>query len=99
MDSTGRGPTKSLHHLFAGGARGMGLQHQIGRIEPGYAADLVLVDLDTIAFTPLNDVRRQLVFCETGSSVELTMVDGRIATKTASSSPSTRRRCALKSAR
>ncbi len=38
----------------------------------------MLVDLDTIAFTPLNDIRRQLVFCETGSSVELTMVDGRI---------------------
>jgi len=67
-----------LHDLFVGGARGMGLAGTIGRIEPGYAADLVLVDLDTIAFTPLNDVRRQLVFCETGSSVELTMVDGRI---------------------
>jgi len=67
-----------LHDLLAGGARGMGLSGVIGRIEPGYAADLVLVDLDTIAFTPLNDIRRQLVFCETGSSVELTMVDGRI---------------------
>ena len=67
-----------LYDLIAGGARGMGLQHQIGRVEPGYAADLVLVDLDTIAFTPLNDIRRQLVFCENGSSVSLTMVDGRI---------------------
>ena len=55
-----------------------GCAGMIGRIEPGYAADLVLVDLDTIAFTPLNDIRRQLVFCENGSSVELTMVDGRI---------------------
>lgn len=67
-----------LHDLLAGGARGMGLSGTIGRIEPGYAADLVLLDLDTITFTPLNDIRRQLVFCETGSSVELTMVDGRI---------------------
>lgn len=67
-----------LHDLLIGGARGMGLADKIGRIEPGYAADLVLIDLDTIAFTPLNDIRRQLVFCETGSSVTLTMVDGRI---------------------
>jgi 5-methylthioadenosine/S-adenosylhomocysteine deaminase len=67
-----------LDDLFLGGARGMGLAGKIGRIEPGYAADLVLVDLDTIAFTPLNDIRRQLLFCETGSSVTLTMVDGRI---------------------
>ena len=67
-----------LHDLLVGGARGMGLSGKIGRIEPGYAADLAMVDLDTMAFTPLNDIRRQLVFCETGSSVALTMVDGRI---------------------
>ncbi len=41
-----------LHDLLVGGARGMGLQRQIGRVEAGYAADLVLVDLDTIAFHP-----------------------------------------------
>jgi 5-methylthioadenosine/S-adenosylhomocysteine deaminase len=67
-----------LSDLLLGGARGMGLPDRIGRIVPGYAADLILVDLDTIAFTPLNDIRRQLVFCENGSSVTLTMVDGRI---------------------
>lgn len=67
-----------LRSLFHGGARGMGLAGKIGRIEPGYQADLILVDLDTIAFTPLNDIRRQLVFCENGSSITLTMVGGRI---------------------
>ena len=38
----------------------------------------MLIDLDTLAFTPLNDIHRQLVYCETGSSVRLTMVDGRV---------------------
>ena len=44
----------------------------------GKQADLILVDLNTLAFTPLNDLRRQLVFCENGSSVRLVMVAGRI---------------------
>lgn len=61
-----------------GGARGMRRAGEIGAIEPGFQADLILVDLDTIAFTPLNDLRRQLVFCENGSSVALTMVAGRV---------------------
>ena len=39
---------------------------------------MTLVDLNTLAFTPLNDLRRQLVFCENGSSVVLTMVGGKV---------------------
>lgn len=61
-----------------GGARGMRLHHSIGRLAPGFEADMILVDLNTLAFTPLNDLRRQLVFCENGSSVAMTMVAGRI---------------------
>ncbi|MFN0160885.1 MAG: amidohydrolase family protein [Burkholderiales bacterium] len=61
-----------------GGARGMLLQGQIGELSVGAQADLILVDLDTLPFTPLNDLRRQLVFCENGQSVRLTMVAGRV---------------------
>lgn len=67
-----------LDCLFAGGARSMGAADRLGAIEPGREADLALVDLDTLAFTPLNDLARQLVYCENGSSVRLTMVAGRI---------------------
>ena len=67
-----------LDCVILGGARSMRLERQIGQIAPGFEADLILVDLDTIAFTPLNDLRRQLVFCENGSSVVMTMVAGRI---------------------
>jgi 5-methylthioadenosine/S-adenosylhomocysteine deaminase len=44
----------------------------------GALADLALLDLHSPAFTPLNDLRGQLVYCEPGSSVVLTMVDGSI---------------------
>jgi 5-methylthioadenosine/S-adenosylhomocysteine deaminase len=64
--------------LTRGGARGMGLADTVGALAPGYEADIILVDLNTISFTPLNDLRRQLVFCEHGSSVVLTMVAGQV---------------------
>jgi 5-methylthioadenosine/S-adenosylhomocysteine deaminase len=67
-----------LDCLIRGGARAMRIADRVGQIAPGYAADLILLDLDTIAFTPLNDLKRQLVFCESGTSVALTMVQGRI---------------------
>src|SRR5262252_11108241 len=44
----------------------------------GKLPDLVLLRLDTIAFTPLNDVISQLVFCENGSSVDTVIVNGEI---------------------
>ena len=49
-----------------------------GRLARGFEADIILLDLNTLAFTPLNDLRRQLVYCENGSSVVTTMVAGKI---------------------
>jgi 5-methylthioadenosine/S-adenosylhomocysteine deaminase len=67
-----------LHCLFSGGARALRQEGRIGQLAVGAEADLVLLDLDTLAFTPLNDLGRQLVYCENGSSVRLTMVAGEI---------------------
>lgn len=67
-----------LWALTRGGARAMRLEGQVGVLAPGYEADLILLDLNTLAFTPLNDLKRQLVYCENGSSVVLTMVAGKV---------------------
>jgi 5-methylthioadenosine/S-adenosylhomocysteine deaminase len=67
-----------LDCVIRGGARSMLLENQVGQIAPGFEADLILLNLDTIAFTPLNDLKRQLVYSENGSSVVMTMVGGRI---------------------
>jgi cytosine/adenosine deaminase-related metal-dependent hydrolase len=66
-----------LDCLFHGGARALRRPERIGVIEVGAAADIALLDLESDAFTPLNDVVRQLVFCETGSSVRHVFVGGR----------------------
>jgi 5-methylthioadenosine/S-adenosylhomocysteine deaminase len=59
-------------------AKAMRISEAVGSIEVGKQADLILIDLNTLAFTPLNDLNRQLVFCENGSSVRLVMAAGHV---------------------
>src|SRR6185436_863730 len=64
--------------LFAateGGAKALGLE-KIGRIEKGWKADLVLLDLGALQYVPLNDLANQVVFAEDGTGVESVMVGG-----------------------
>ncbi len=61
-----------------GGARTLLHSHDLGVLAPGYLADITLVDLNTLSFTPLNNIARQLVFSENGSSVKTTIVNGAI---------------------
>jgi 5-methylthioadenosine/S-adenosylhomocysteine deaminase len=65
-----------LEALWGGGASAMLRQGNLGQVRVGALADLALIDLHTAAFTPLNDIEGQLVYCESGTSVKLTMVDG-----------------------
>jgi 5-methylthioadenosine/S-adenosylhomocysteine deaminase len=68
----------ALRMATAGGARSMGLEHEVGAVEAGRRADLVILDLDALGWLPLNDPVRQLVYCENGSSVRTVLVDGRV---------------------
>jgi guanine deaminase len=61
-----------------GSARVLGLGDRIGRIAPGWKADLVLLDLDHPNWMPLNDPVNQLVHCEDGNAVESVMIGGRM---------------------
>jgi len=63
-----------------GGAEAMGLSHEIGSLEPGKKADLVMVDLRKIHCTPSqgSNVYAQLVYQARGTDVTMTMVDGRV---------------------
>jgi len=71
-------PAEILHAATRGGARALRRADDLGQLAIGCAADIVLLDLDTVSFTPLNDLQRQLVHCEDGSSVRMTIVDGRV---------------------
>jgi 5-methylthioadenosine/S-adenosylhomocysteine deaminase len=67
-----------LHAGTIGGARTALLHQETGSLEPGKKADLLILDMTTANFTPLNDVRNHLVYCEEGSSIEKVFVDGEL---------------------
>src|SRR6202035_1949826 len=66
----------------AGSSRALGFGDRIGRIAPGYKADIVMLDLDHPNWLPLNDPVNQLVHCEDGTAVDSVMIGGRIVVET-----------------
>jgi 5-methylthioadenosine/S-adenosylhomocysteine deaminase len=67
-----------LDSLWRGGAAALLRSDDLGAVDEGRLADLAMLDLHSPAFTPFNDLRGQLVYCEQGGSVRLTMVAGRV---------------------
>jgi 5-methylthioadenosine/S-adenosylhomocysteine deaminase len=61
-----------------GGARALGMQKHIGRLQAGYKADVVFLDLTSINYVPLNEPLLHVVFCEDGTGVDRVMVGGRM---------------------
>jgi cytosine/adenosine deaminase-related metal-dependent hydrolase len=70
-----------LRHATLGNARTAGLQGKLGALKPGYKADMILIDLNDVAYLPYNSAARQLVYTEAGRGVESVIVDGRVVIK------------------
>lgn len=51
---------------------------EAGRIEPGWLADLAIVNLRKPHLVPVHDILNSLVYCAKGEDVETTIIDGRI---------------------
>jgi 5-methylthioadenosine/S-adenosylhomocysteine deaminase len=61
-----------------GGARAVGLEGQLGAVEPGRQADIVLLRADSTALRPMSDILGSLVYVEAGASVDTVLVGGRV---------------------
>lgn len=72
------GARQAWHAATVGGAAAIGRSESLGRVEKGYQADLALYRLDRIPFRPLNNPLNQLVYSETGASLDKLIVAGEL---------------------
>jgi 5-methylthioadenosine/S-adenosylhomocysteine deaminase len=69
---------QALEMATIGGARVLGLEKEIGSLEPGKRADLVTMRLDVPNAVPLYNVVSQIVYALKGAGVRDSMVNGRL---------------------
>lgn len=67
-----------LRMATQGGAYSIGYEGRLGALAPGQLADVILLDLHSPAFTPLHHLPNQLVYSETGRSVETVIIHGKL---------------------
>ena len=77
-DATTMLTPEALGLATMGGARALGLDREIGSIEAGKRADLVVLDYRAFGLTPTLDPVQNLVYHAHAKDVETVLVDGRI---------------------
>jgi 5-methylthioadenosine/S-adenosylhomocysteine deaminase len=70
--------TQVLRMATTTGARALGLADQIGSLETGKKADIILLDLRKPHLAPLHNLPGLLVYSALGSDVDTVIVDGRV---------------------
>ena len=77
LDPTTISAAQALQMATLDGARCLGLENEIGSLEVGKKADIVLVDFDKPHLTPRHSVVSHLVYAVMASDVSSVMVDGK----------------------
>jgi 5-methylthioadenosine/S-adenosylhomocysteine deaminase len=67
-----------LEMATIGGARALGLEKEIGSLEVGKKADIILVDMRSPHLTPRHNVVSHLVYAASGADVTDVICDGKI---------------------
>jgi 5-methylthioadenosine/S-adenosylhomocysteine deaminase len=60
------------------GARALGMERQIGSLEPGKRADVIVVSMRAARQTPMYDPQSHLVYVTRGDDVTATIVNGKV---------------------
>jgi len=74
-------PAEKVFELATlGGARAMGMENELGSLEAGKKADIVIMDINNISNTPNSgaNIISKLVYSALASDVETTIIDGKI---------------------
>ena len=60
------------------GAKALQLEDEIGILDEGKIADLIIIDVNDVLTQPMNDIFAQIVYNVKGYNVETTIVNGKI---------------------
>lgn len=71
-------PGKVLEMVTIDAARALGLEQDLGSLEPGKKADLILIDTLKPHLQPFNMPLHRLVYYANGSDVDTAIVDGKV---------------------
>jgi len=77
-DPTAVNARAALRMATIGGAAALGMEKQIGSIEPGKRADVIVVGMSAARQTPMYDPMSHLVYVTRGDDVRTTVVGGKI---------------------
>jgi 5-methylthioadenosine/S-adenosylhomocysteine deaminase len=69
---------QALKAATLGGAQALGLDHRVGSLEPGKAADIVAIDLSSVETLPCYDVTSHLIYAAGREHVSHVWVNGEL---------------------
>lgn len=69
---------RAIEMVTINGAKAMGLEKEIGSLEKGKKADLIILDMKRPEWIPLHNEIQNLVYSATGNSVETVIIDGKM---------------------
>lgn len=78
FDPTAINTYQVLRMATVEGAKALGLEQEIGTLEAGKKADLIIVDIQKPHLTPSNDICALLAYAANGADVETTIVNGKV---------------------
>jgi aminodeoxyfutalosine deaminase len=68
---------ETLRMATLGGAECLGLENEVGSLEVGKQADLIVLNLDNIAQLPISDLYSAILFASSARDIEMTMCAGK----------------------
>jgi cytosine/adenosine deaminase-related metal-dependent hydrolase len=68
---------QALEMATLGGAKAMGLSDSVGSLESGKFADIILIDMKDLGFTPVTNPVSNLVYSGSGHAVDTVIVNGK----------------------
>ena len=77
-DPTAVSAKAAVRMATIGGARALGMDKQIGSLEPGKRADVIIVSMNAARQTPMYDPTSHLVYVTRGDDVQTTIVNGQV---------------------